>query len=263
MAPKDLYRLLGVPSYASQERIRTAYRKMVRRYHPDVYHGDADVAHANFRELTEAYDLLTDPSRRREYDRRREEELAAAEVLDAEQHRRWLHFPPPETSATPTIEGRGGLQTFRKAFRKANEQRLSRQDISRRTKLLLVAGFATFCAVLLLLVAVPVSQPFSFSQAPAPGCGNGGGATYQFLRGDRVTLAWTVLSGNFTNTSTLDVQVTGSAGTVSMESEALPGSSGTYSFVADGNAYQFASCYWGRGSISEVQFSGNFVGPLV
>jgi len=65
--PKDYYAALGVPRDASEERIRSAYRKLARQYHPDVNAESADAA-ARFREVTEAYEVLSDAQRRQRYD---------------------------------------------------------------------------------------------------------------------------------------------------------------------------------------------------
>ena len=64
---KDYYRLLGVRPDATMLLIKKAYRKLAKQYHPDLNHS-ADAAE-RFREITEAYDTLTDPDRRRRYDR--------------------------------------------------------------------------------------------------------------------------------------------------------------------------------------------------
>ncbi len=64
---KDYYRILGVESDAEWEEIKTAFRALARRYHPDSPNGDAE----QFRLVQEAYEVLRDPARRLAYDRQR------------------------------------------------------------------------------------------------------------------------------------------------------------------------------------------------
>lgn len=67
MAAKDYYRSLGVPKGASEAEIKRAYRKLARQLHPDVT-GDDPKSTERFKEITEAYEVLSDPKRRRSYD---------------------------------------------------------------------------------------------------------------------------------------------------------------------------------------------------
>lgn len=67
MPHPDYYKILGVPTSASEEDIKRAYRKLARKHHPDLNPGDAK-AEAEFKKLSEANDVLSDPDKRRNYD---------------------------------------------------------------------------------------------------------------------------------------------------------------------------------------------------
>ncbi len=67
MAPRDLYSVLGVSREATADEIKRAYRKLARKYHPDRNQGDKD-SEERFKEVQEAYDTLSDPEKRKQYD---------------------------------------------------------------------------------------------------------------------------------------------------------------------------------------------------
>jgi curved DNA-binding protein len=90
---KDYYEALGVPRTASEEDIKKAFRKLARKYHPDVAKGKG--AEEKFKEINEAYEVLGDPAKRKKYD-----ELGPGWQAGAE-------FRPP-----PGWEGFGGGGPF-------------------------------------------------------------------------------------------------------------------------------------------------------
>jgi molecular chaperone DnaJ len=67
-ARPDYYKILGVGKGASDEEIKKAYRKLARQYHPDRNHGDKK-AEERFKEISQAHDVLSDPEKRKAYDR--------------------------------------------------------------------------------------------------------------------------------------------------------------------------------------------------
>lgn len=68
MAMKDPYEVLGVPRTAGDAEIKKAYRRLARKFHPDVNPGDSG-AHKRFQEIAAAYEILKDPRRKERYDR--------------------------------------------------------------------------------------------------------------------------------------------------------------------------------------------------
>jgi len=68
MAAKDYYQILGIKRDATEKEIKQAYRRLARKHHPDLNPGDKS-AEAKFKEINGAYEVLSDPEKRKKYDR--------------------------------------------------------------------------------------------------------------------------------------------------------------------------------------------------
>lgn len=107
---KDYYAVLGVSESASPEEIKKAYRKLARKYHPDV--SAEDDADARFRELGEAYEVLKDPEKRAEYDQLRQYGANAEGAFE----------PPPGWQSASGFAGGGYTDADARQFSEFFEQ---------------------------------------------------------------------------------------------------------------------------------------------
>ena len=88
MPSRDYYAILGVGRNASEKEIKQAYRRLARKYHPDVNPGDK-AAEAKFKEMSEAYEVLSDPEKRKKYDRFGDQWQYAEQFAKAGQGAQW------------------------------------------------------------------------------------------------------------------------------------------------------------------------------
>src|SRR3982750_3863290 len=83
---KDYYSTLGVSKTASEKEIKQAYRKLARKHHPDVNPGDK-AAEARFKEINAANEVLSDPDKRRKYDKYGDRWEYADQIEEAQRER--------------------------------------------------------------------------------------------------------------------------------------------------------------------------------
>jgi molecular chaperone DnaJ len=117
MGAKDLYATLGVKRGASAEEIKKAYRKLARRHHPDVNPGNKQ-AEERFKEISQAYDILSDPEKRKLYDEFGMEGLQAGfDAQRARGYEEWAGRQRTGTGAGPFADtGFGRYAHFEDIF---------------------------------------------------------------------------------------------------------------------------------------------------
>ena len=89
---KNLYEALGVPRTATEKDIRAAYRKLARKYHPDVNPNDR-TAEARFKEMNAANEVLSDPDKRRKYDKYGDRWEMADQIEEAQKRQSSAGWP--------------------------------------------------------------------------------------------------------------------------------------------------------------------------
>ena len=161
MAGKDYYSILGVNRDASEREIKQAYRRLARKYHPDVNPGDKS-AEARFKQINEAYEVLSDKEKRRKYDQFGDQWQYADQFAQAG----WQQAPFRDFSqggATRVHFGEGDLgslfddllQGFRSSRRQARPRR--GQDIEHPVEVTLEEAYHGTTRTLSLGVEEPCS----------------------------------------------------------------------------------------------------------
>ena len=133
MAGKDLYDLLGVNKNASEKDIKQAYRRLARKYHPDVNAGDKD-AESRFKEINAAYEVLSDADKRKKYDKYGDKWQYADQFEEAERQQAQYRQYSPGGGATYHFGGDiGGMDSiFDELFGGTRRRGFSRRSQPRR-----------------------------------------------------------------------------------------------------------------------------------
>ena len=101
MADRDFYKILGVERGATEDDIRKAYRKLARKYHPDINPGNKE-AENKFKDISVANDVLSDPQKRKLYDEFGEQGIASG--FDADKARTYKQW---QEQAYPCVDVHG------------------------------------------------------------------------------------------------------------------------------------------------------------
>jgi curved DNA-binding protein len=122
---KDYYQIMGIKPDATAEEIKRAYRKLARKYHPDVSHEPN--AESKFKELGEAYEVLKDPDKRSQYDALKQQGWRGGETFNAppnwqQQYSRQVN-PEDISGFSDFFEFIFGQQGFRQQAHRSPQQR--------------------------------------------------------------------------------------------------------------------------------------------
>lgn len=116
MAYIDYYKILGIERSATQDDVKKAYKKLARKYHPDLNPNDPD-AHRKFQEINEAHEVLGDPEKRKKYDQYGENWKHADEFeAQRQQYRSYQDGQDGYTYWTESSDGSGFSDFFEQLF---------------------------------------------------------------------------------------------------------------------------------------------------
>ena len=110
MAAKDYYYILGISREATEKDIKAAYRKLARKYHPDVNPGNK-AAEEKFKEINQAYEVISDVEKRKKYDQYGEGWEHAGQFTQSGQPGRQSYGTAPDFGSF-NYGGQGGRATF-------------------------------------------------------------------------------------------------------------------------------------------------------
>ncbi len=128
----DYYKILGVSKKATKEEIKQAYRKLARKYHPDLNQGDTD-AEKRFKEINEANEVLSNPENRKKYDKygkdwKHAEEFEKAKARQGQSQKRYSYSGAQGESFTEEDFSDFFNTMFGGGFRKTNKTKFKGRD---------------------------------------------------------------------------------------------------------------------------------------
>ncbi len=120
----DYYQILGIPKDATEAAIKKAYRKLARKYHPDINPNDKE-AERKFKEANEANEVLSDPVKRKKYDKHGKDWMHADEIENARQQQQHYRRTSPGGGQGNFAEGEDFSEFFESMFggRSSGQQR--------------------------------------------------------------------------------------------------------------------------------------------
>jgi DnaJ-class molecular chaperone len=127
---KDYYEVLGVPKSATEKDVKSAYRKLARKWHPDANPKNVKAAEEKFKEIAEAYEVLGDPEKRKKYDALGADWQRASEQAAAQ--RRYRAQSGAEETSFNFGEGSGFSDFFDSFFSGIGRRQTATRDFARR-----------------------------------------------------------------------------------------------------------------------------------
>jgi molecular chaperone DnaJ len=119
---KDFYEILGILKNASEEQVKKAYRKLARKWHPDINPGNKE-AEQKFKDISMAYDVLGKPEKRKLYDEFGEEGLQSGfDSEKAREYKKWNEFQQDQAKWQGSASNFGRYQSFEDIFRDINDK---------------------------------------------------------------------------------------------------------------------------------------------
>ncbi|MDY7395443.1 J domain-containing protein [Aureibaculum sp. 2210JD6-5] len=131
MAFIDYYKILGVAKTASEKDIKKAYRKLARKYHPDVNPNDKE-AEKKFKEINEAHEVLSNPANRKKYDEYGKDWQHAEQFEKAKQQRRQQHQGSSQRQYSGGFSEDDFSDFFESMFGGSSGRQQSRQNVKFR-----------------------------------------------------------------------------------------------------------------------------------